>query len=164
MRYWIFSILLLIFSTPVFAQTPEFDELSDSAQYVLELDEHVYPISYVVNADIVAMKIDPESKSLLIGLDNASDSQFFISLEHELITAQNNEFVILVNGQEIDYEITSDSVRSTFEFFVSAGSEEIEIIGTHVIPEFPIGAVFGFAVMILSVIIFAKVKTPFFRL
>src|SRR3989338_5420721 len=94
MRYWIFSILLLIFSTPVFAQTPEFDELSDSAQYVLELDEHVYHISYVVNADIVAMKIDPESKSLLIGLDNASDSQFFISLEHELITAQNNEFVI----------------------------------------------------------------------
>ena len=165
MRYWIFFILsLLMFSTPIFAQTPESDELSNSAQYVLELDEHVYHISYVVNADIVAMKIDPESKSLLIGLDNTYDSQFFIGLEHELITAQNNEFVILVNGQEVDYEITSDSDSSTFEFFVSADSEEVEIIGTHVIPEFPIGAIFGFAVMILSVMIFTSVKTPFFRL
>ena len=165
MRYWIFFILsLLMFSTPIFAQTPESDELSNSAQYVLELDEHVYHISYVVNADIVAMKIDPESKSLLIGLDNTYDSQFFIGLEHELITAQNNEFVILVNGQEVDYEITSDSDSSTFEFFVPIGTEEVEIIGTYAIPEFPIGAIFGFAVMISTIMIFAKIKTPFFKL
>lgn len=165
MRYWIFLILpLLIFTTPIFAQTPTFDELSNSSQYVLEIDEHIYSISYVVNADIIAMNIDPESTSLLIGLDNTYDSQFFIGLEHELINAQNNEFVILVNGQEVDYEITSDSNSSTFAFFVPTGAEEVEIIGTHAIPEFPIGAIFGFAVMISSIMIFAKVKAPFFKL
>lgn len=164
MSYWIFLILpLLIFTTPIFAQTPS-DELSNSSQYALEIDEHAYSISYVVNANVVAMEIDPESTSLLIGLDNTYDSRFFIGLEHELINAQNDEFIILVDGQEADYEISSDSDSSTFAFFVPTGTEEVEIIGTHVIPEFPIGAIFGFAVMISTIMIFAKVKAPFFKL
>lgn len=164
MSYWIFFILpLLIFTTPIFAQTPS-DELSNSSQYALEIDEHAYSISYVVNANVVAMDIDPESTSLLIGLDNTYDSRFFIGLEHELINAQNDEFVILVDGQETDYEISSDSDSSTFTFFVPTGTEEVEIIGTHVIPEFPIGAIFGFAVMISTIMIFTKVKAPFFKL
>lgn len=164
MNYWTFLILpLLIFTTPIFGQTSS-DELSNSSKYVLEIDEHVYSISYVVNADIIAMEIDPESRSLLIGLDNTFDSQFFIGLEHELINAQNNEFIILVDGEEVDYEMISDSDSSTFEFFVPIGSEEVEIIGTNVIPEFPVGAIFGFVVMISIIMIFAKVKAPFFKL
>lgn len=164
MNYWIFLILpFMIFTTPIFAQTQS-DKLSNSSQYALEIDEHNYSISYVVNANVVAMEIDPESTSLLIGLDNTYDSRFFIGLEHELINAQNNEFIILVDGQEADYEITSDSDSSTFAFFVSTGTEEVEIIGTRVIPEFPIGAIFGFAVMISTIMIFAKIKAPFFKL
>ena len=81
-----------------------------------------------------------------------------------MINAQNNEFIILVDGEEVDYEMTSDSDSSTFEFFVPVGSEEVEIIGTYVIPEFPVGAIFGFAVMISVIMIFAKVKMPFFKL
>ena len=163
MNYWTFLILpLLIFTTPIFGQTSS-DELSNS-EYVLEIDEHIYSISYVVNADIIAMEIDPESRSLLIGLDNTFDSQFFIGLEHELINAQNNEFIILVDGEEVDYEMISDSDSSTFEFFVPIGSEEVEIIGTNVIPEFPVGAIFGFVVMISLIMVFAKVKAPFFKL
>ena len=164
MNYWIFPIFsFLIFTIPVFAQTPS-DELSNSSEYVLEIGEHTYSISYVVNADIIAMDIDPESKSLLIGLDNTHDSKFFIGLEHELINVQNNEFIILVDGEEVDYEITSDSNSSTFEFFVPVGSEEVEIIGTNVVPEFPVGAIFGFVVMISVIMIFAKMKVPFFKL
>jgi len=163
MNYWAFLILpLLIFTTPIFGQTTS-DNLN-SSEYILEIDEHVYSISYVVNADIIAMEIDPESRSLLIGLDNTFDSQFFIGLEHELINAQNNEFIILVDGEEVDYEMTSDSDSSTFKFFVPVGSEEVEIIGTNVIPEFPVGAIFGFVVMISVIMIFAKMKTPFFKL
>lgn len=165
MYYWFLFILpLLIFSTPALAQTLESDSFSNSSEYVLEIDEHEYSISYTVNANVIAMAIDPESKSLLIGLDKTYDSQFFIGLEHDLINAENNEFIILVDGEEVDYQITSDSERSTFEFFVPVGSEEVEIIGTHVIPEFPIGAVFGFIVMISSVMLFAKMKPSFFKL
>lgn len=165
MNYWGFLFLpFLIFNTSVFAQTSDSDESSNYSEYVLEIDQHAYSISYIVNADVVAMAIDPESKSLLIGLDKTYDSQFFIELEHELINAQNNEFVILVNGQDVDYEVTSDSSISRLTFFVPTGSEEVEIIGTSVVPEFPTGAIFGFAVMISTIMIFAKIKIPFFKL
>lgn len=164
MHYWLLILPLLIFSTPALAQTLESDSFSNSSEYVLEIDEHEYSVSYTVNANVIAMEIDPESKSLLIGLDKTYDSQFFIGLEHDLINAENNEFIILVDGEEVDYQITSDSEKSTFEFFVPVSSEEVEIIGTHVIPEFPIGAVFGFIVMISSVMLFAKMKPSFFTL
>ena len=61
-------------------------------------------------------------------------------------------------------KMISDYDSSTFEFFVPIGSEEVEIIGTNVIPEFPVGAIFGFVVMISFIMIFAKVKAPFFKL
>ncbi|MBS3926462.1 MAG: PEFG-CTERM sorting domain-containing protein [Nitrosarchaeum sp.] len=161
MNYLFFLLPFLIFNATVFAQTQTYP---DSSEYILTVDQHTYSIHYVVNSNIIAMDIDPESKSLLIGLENTHDSQFIIDLEHELIDAQNNEFVILVDSQEVDYKITSNSNSSTFEFFVPIGSEEVEIIGTHVIPEFPFSVIFGLVIMISSIIIFTKVKTPFFKL
>jgi hypothetical protein len=163
MNYWFFLILpFLIFTTPIFAQTTP-DETSNQ-QYILKFDDHDYVISYDVNANVLAMEIDSESKSLLIGLENTHDSQFSIDLEHELINAPNDEFVVLVDGQDMDYQIASDSNNSKLNFFIPAGTEEVEIIGTHVIPEFPLGVIFGFVVMIFTVTIFAKIKTPFFKL
>lgn len=160
MYYWFLFLLPLLFS-PVFAQT-----LSDvtPSQYILKFDGHTFDISYVVNGDVLAMDIDPESKSLLIGVKNTHNSQFIISLTHEIISAPNNEFLILVNGQEVYYDITSNSDVSTFTFFVPEGTEEIEIVGTFVIPEFPIGSIFVYALIISSIVIFAKVKVPFFKL
>lgn len=165
MHYWFLFILsILIFTPPVFAQTSIITESSNSSPYVLKIDNHTYSISYSVNADVIAMDIDPESKSLLIGVENTHDSQFLISLKHEMISAPNNAFLILVDGQEVDYNITSDSDSSTFTFFVPGGTEEIEIIGTFVIPEFPIGTIFVYVLIISSIVIFAKVKIPFFKL
>ncbi len=87
-----------------------------------------------------------------------------MDLEHELISAQNDEFIILVDGKEVDYDIKTNLTNSTFTFFVTVGTKEVEIIGTHVIPEFPTGIIFGFTIMVLSAVIFAKAKTPFFKL
>lgn len=137
MKYWVFFFLpILIFTIPVFAQTSTFDESDNPSQYILKIDDHQYPISYVVNADVIAMAIDPESKSLLVGLENTQDSKFSIEINPELISAPNNEFVILVDGQDVDYQITTNTDGYLFSFFVPTGSEEVEIIGTSVIPEF----------------------------
>lgn len=164
MIYWFFLILfLLVFITPIFAQAST-SEFSNMSEYILNFDGHTNSVSYLVNASIIEMSIDPESKSLLIGLDNSHDSKFIIDLEHELISAQNDEFIILVDGKEADYDIKTNLASSVFTFFVTAGTEEVEIIGTHVIPEFPSGIVFGFTIMILSAVIFAKIKAPFFKL
>lgn len=161
MSYWIFFILPLIFTPSIFAYALNFDDSQNWSQYSLDIDTHNYSISYDVNADVIAMGIDPESKSLLIGVKNTHDSKFLISLKHEMINAANNDFLILVNGQETDYDVISDPDSSTFAFYVPAGTEEIEIIGTFVIPEFPIGSIFVYALIVLPIVIFSNMKTRF---
>jgi len=135
MRYGVFFFLLLL-TFPVFAQSQTFGESENPSQYILKIDGHEYPISYDIKGDVIAMTVDPESKSLLVGLENTYDSQFSIDLNHELISAPNNDFVILVDGQDTDYTITPNSDGYMFTFFVPTGTEEVEIIGTSVIPEF----------------------------
>jgi hypothetical protein len=153
----------MITVTPIFMHANAIDS-NDLSEYSLEVNGDTYNIPYSVNAHIIAMKIDPESRSLLIGLENTHESQFFIKLENKLIKAQNNEFVVLVNGMEVDYQIKSDSNYSSITFFVPIDSEEVEIIGTNVVPEFPIGLFFVLIMMISTIILFTKLKTSIFRL
>ena len=161
MIYWILFLLPLLIN-PAFAQTSS--EFTNSLQYVLEFDDHKFDILYTVNGDVLAMDIDRESKSLLVGLENTKDSNFSIILNSELINAPNNEFVVLVDGQDIDYNIFTDTDSFTLSFFIPAGTQEIEIIGTYVIPEFPIGTIFVLIIMVTFVMIFTKTKTSFFKL
>lgn len=158
MRFLLILPLLLVFF-PAFAEShPDYMGIENPSNYELKVDEHVYSIPYSVDAQVLAMAIDPELTSLLIGLENTHDSVFVIDLEHELINAENNEFAILVNGYEVDYDIVSDADSSTLSFYVPEFTEEVEIIGTHVIPEFPLGAFLGFTVMILAITMFARIK------
>ena len=63
-----------------------------------------------------------------------------------------------------DYNIISDSNSSTLTFFVPALTEEIEIIGTHVIPEFPFGVIMGLVILFSTIILMSRTKTTVFRL
>jgi hypothetical protein len=166
MKFYVFLIFPLFISTiPVFGEShPEYFGIENPSEYILEIDENVFVIPYQINAKVIAMAIDPELTSLLIGLENTSDSIFVIDLKHDLINAYNNEFAILVNGLEVDYDIVSDSDSSTFSFFVPAFTEEVEIIGTHVIPEFPLGVIMGLVMMVSIVVAISWAKIPVFRL
>ena len=74
----------------------------------------------------------------------------------EFVVIINDNFAILVNGLEVDYDISDDDSSSTLRFYVEEGTEEIEIIGTHVIPEFPVGVFFGFILMTSIVLMMSK--------
>ena len=140
-----------------------FSNLSAYAEsYSLEIDDEVYDIKYDFNGDVIAMAIDKETFSLLIATENVNDSQFQIKLPNDLIRAENNEFAILVNGFEVDYEVL-DTVDVNLTFFVPAFTEEIEIIGTFVVPEFPLGAVLVLGTISGIIIIVQKSKKFLFR-
>ena len=112
--------------------------------YDLIIDENSFELKYELNGDVIAMALDQELTSLLIGIDKTNDSAFIIELPNEMIRSEDNAFAVLVNGLEVDYEIVSDNDSLILEFFVPSGTEEIEIIGTYVIPEFPLGFVLIF--------------------
>jgi hypothetical protein len=166
MKFYVLLIFPLLLSLiPAFGEShPEYFGIKNPSEYVLEIDEDVFVIPYEIKAKVIAIAIDPELTSLLIGLENASDSIFVIDLKHDLINAHNNEFAILVNGLEVDYDIVSDSNSSTFSFFVPTFTEEVEIIGTHVIPEFPFGVIMGLVMMVSIVVAISWAKIPVFRL
>ncbi len=140
-----------------------FSNLSAYAEsYSLEIDNEVYDIEYDFNGDVIAMAIDKETFSLLIATENVNDSQFQIKLPNDLIRAENNEFAILVNGFEVDYEVM-ETVDRNLTFFVPAFTEEIEIIGTFVVPEFPFGTVLVLGTISGIIIIVQKSKKFLFR-
>jgi len=135
-----------------------FSNLSAYAEsYSLEIDDEVYDIEYDFNGNVIAMEIDKETFSLLIATENVNDSQFQIKLPNDLIRAENNEFAVLVNGFEVDYEI-EETLDSNLTFFVPVFTEEIEIIGTFVVPEFPLGEVLVLGIIIGLIIIVQKSK------
>lgn len=150
-EFFIFALVMIFSSNLAYGST-----------YSLETSDMPFEISYELNGDVIAMAVDENTTSFLIGITNVEDSNFEISLPPELISAENNEFVVLVDGIEVDYDVSTQNDVSVLQFFVPANSQEIEIIGTHVIPEFPLGALVVLATMI--VIVTFVTKTGKFRI
>jgi hypothetical protein len=130
--------------------------------YQLEIDGNSYDIGYDFDGEVIAMAIDKETMSLLIATENVRTSQFQIALLNEVIQAENNEFAVLVNGIEVNYEVsaTADPILT---FIVPDFTEEIEIIGTYIVPEFPLGALLMFGVVGVIMILIQKSKKTLFK-
>ena len=154
------TLLFLILFTALFSNSV----LAYAENYRLEIDENSFDIDYSTEGDVIAMAIDQELTSLLVGLENVQrDSIFYVEFPHELISAENNAFAVLVNGYEVDYSISTSDSGSKLSIPISAYTEEIEIIGTHVIPEFPIALLFVLGSVIAMSIVFSKTKLKIFR-
>jgi hypothetical protein len=138
--------------------------LAYGESYQLTVDENSFEINYSTTGRVIAMEIDKELFSLLIGLENVEkDSLLEIEFTHELISAENNEFAVLVNGYEIDYELSTTDLGSKLTIPIFADTEEIEIIGTNVIPEFPLGILMVLVFTIMFVVFFSRTKIMVFK-
>jgi len=129
------------------------------------IDVEGFPVFYkITGGSVLSIVPDVDSNSLIIEISTTSDGELTITLPRELIdavldTGEDDEFFVLVDAEEVDFDETktSDSRTLTIEF--PFGAEEIEIIGTFVIPEF--GAIAGLilAVSLISIIaVSAKAK------
>ena len=100
---------------------------------------------------------DVDANSLIILIDATDDGSLTITIPRLVLDAvfengEDDEFFVLVNDEEVDFdEITSSTDRILIIAF-PAGTETIEIIGTFVIPEFGTIAAMILAVAIISII------------
>ena len=102
----VISFLIIVFF--IFSQNLVYGE-----SYQLTVDENSFEINYSTTGRVIAMAIDQELSSLLVGLENVeNDSVFEIEFTHELISADNNEFAVLVNGYEVDYVLSATDLGS----------------------------------------------------
>lgn len=96
------------------------------------------------NGSIKSMEIDPGSLSLIITLENVEvRTAIEITLDRNLIDATSNgkddRFVVLFKeGEGFFDEISSTPTERTLRIVVPSKTMHIEILGTQVIPEFPV--------------------------
>jgi predicted secreted protein with PEFG-CTERM motif len=110
----------------------------------------------ITGGNLKSITPDVDANSLIIAIDAYDDGQLTITLPRELIDAKmgdaDDEFFVLVDGEEVDFDETKTSTDRTLVIDFLAGAEEIEIIGTHVVPEFGAIAALILAVAIISII------------
>ena len=110
----------------------------------------------ITGGNLISITPDLDANSLIIKIDAFDDGQLTITLPRELIDAkigeEDDDYFVLVDGEEVDFDETTTSIDRTLVISFPAGAEEIEIIGTHVVPEFGAIAALILAVAIISII------------
>ncbi len=113
-------------------------------------------------AEILGITPDTENKSLIIKIKTDCDGELAITLPKEVIDTDENGFLILVDGDETDHNASSVGEFWTLTIPFSYGSEEIEIIGTFVIPEFGTIAALVLVIAISSIILISTKNKQIF--
>ena len=116
-----------------------------------EADDFTNELNYNISGGMVESITATNDDSLLVTIHDAEDgSELTITLPDDIITPFNDgTFFVLVNGEESDdAEQNGNSITIPFD----ADTTEIEIVGTHVVPEFGTIAMIVLAVAIVSII------------
>src|SRR6476646_3486992 len=113
----------------------------------------------ITNGKVLGIKADIQSKSLIVSIQTTGDGVLTITLPRALInatlpsTGQDDKYYVLVDGQEADFQETSTTTTDrTLSIPFTDGTEEIEIIGTQIVPEFGQIAALVLAIAIISII------------
>ena len=111
----------------------------------------------ITGGKLLSIMPDVGSNSLIISIDATDDGSLTLTIPRSVLDAvfengDEDDFFVLVDGEEVDFDETVSSTDRILTIAFSAGSEEIEIIGTFVIPEFGTIAMMILAVAIISII------------
>lgn len=122
-----------------------------------------HELTYSITGGVITqVSPDIESKSLIINIDSLSNGTLFIQLPRDVIDAKfdedDDDFFVLIDGLETGYGETKSINDRTLTIPFPAGTEEIEIIGTFVVPEFGTIVLLILLVSISSVIVLSRTK------
>jgi len=110
----------------------------------------------ITGGNILNIMPDVDAASLIIQIETTGDGQLTITLPRSLMDAtigdQDDEFFVLIDGEEVDFDEKSTETDRTLTIDFYDGTEEIEIIGTFVVPEFGVISAMVLAVAFISII------------
>jgi len=114
-------------------------------------------VATVTSGVIHHIGANSDDDTLLVHLFGADDDgELKITLNEDIITPfDDGSYFVLINSEEVEFE----QMGRTLHIGYAAGTEKIEIVGSHVVPEFGTIAMIILAVAIVSIIaITAKTK------
>lgn len=124
----------------------------------VKVDRTNFVLSYkITGGSVLSVTPDDEANSLIIAIKTTSDGELTITLPRALIdaltpTGQDDDFFVLIDGEEVEFEEVTTATDRTLTIKFPDGAEEIEIIGSFVVPEFGTIAALILAVAIISII------------
>ena len=111
-------------------------------------DQFIASVSSGVIHHIGANTDDDTLVVHLFGADD--DGELKITLNKDIITPfDDGSYFVLINNEEVEFE----QMGRTLHIEYGAGTEKIEIVGSHVVPEFGTIAMIILAVAIVSIIV-----------
>jgi predicted secreted protein with PEFG-CTERM motif len=152
MHWFSYAIMAaLVFSigvAPVFAQTPQQFAVKDVSS------GQSYTVNYsVTGATVNDISISPQDTSLLVTLTSSSDGNLTMTMPRSLIDAKatsgDDQFFVLVDGADSEFDESKTTDSRTITVSIPEGTEEVEVIGTQVVPEF--GGL-SFVVLVIAII------------
>ena len=111
----------------------------------------------ITGGQLLSITPDVDANSLIVGIDATSDGSLTLTIPRSIAdalleTGEDDEFFVSIDGEEVDFSEDASSTDRTLTIAFQAGAEEIEIIGTFVVPEFGTIAAMILAVAIISII------------
>ena len=137
--------------------TPSTDDGSGVTDKTVSVQGSSDLIGYeITGGKLLGIMPDVEANSLIISIDATSDGSLTLTIPRSVLDAtmngEDDAFFVLIDGEEVDFEETTSSTDRILTIAFPAGAEEIEIIGTFVVPEFGTIAAMILAVAIISII------------
>lgn len=158
-----------------FGQYPDIGQIM-AEKITFEFDDNMYDIYYGYKGSLdsmgshheepilSSMSINEERKSIEIIMEDVPEkTDFWVRIPPEVLYAEGDKFTVLVDGVNTGYDMTTFPNDYAIGFIISETTENIEIIGTRVIPEFGALSVMILGISILGLVYFMQ-RTPFGRI
>jgi len=126
-----------------------------------------YELTYAISGGVINQVFpDTEAKSLIVEIDSISNGTLAIKLPREVLDAkfgeEDDDFFVVIDGLEVDFDETKTGNERTITVDFPQGAEEIEIIGTFVVPEFGVIVITILIISVFSVIFVSRSKLGFY--
>lgn len=126
--------------------------------YPLQVDGNIYNIHYGFNltyANATNVLLVPENNSMKIILKGVNtDDAMWIQFPQDLVSADKNNFVLYVNGEQKKYELAISGHFLIMGFMVPENTTFVEIQGTRIVPEFPMYATSALIISFITILFF----------
>jgi len=154
------------------AETPGISDVSENetgvmpTKFVMNVDDREIMLNYNITGGgggtIHDIYPNTEYSSLVIKMKSTEQGMLSIALPRDVIDAKiedmDDSFYVLVDEEEVDFDEVATSVDRTISVWFPEDTDEIEIMGTFVVPEFGMVAMFVLLVGAISVIAISRFK------
>ncbi len=120
-----------------------------------------YSVNYnIIGGKVTGMSVDPSTFSLQVQMQSTANGTLSLNLPRQLIDAKKSDgtddfYLVTADKQILKFTETKTIDVRALTIDIPSGTSQVEIYGTHVVPEFPI-TIFVLVVALTSVIIFSR--------